>query len=85
MQMEGGVEVKIDIFLIILFLFKGDPSPTGVPPPPYSDFNGVQNIAQHIFGQNNVFLGASVARQQQQQIQQQQPPRIVHQVREINK
>nr|CAD2199540.1 unnamed protein product [Meloidogyne enterolobii] len=58
----------------------GDPSPTGVPPPPYSDFNGVQNIAQHIFGQNNVFLGASVARQQQQQIQQQQPPRIVHQL-----
>ncbi|KAL7077444.1 hypothetical protein ACQ4LE_002903 [Meloidogyne hapla] len=61
----------------------GNPSPTGAPPPPYSDFNGVQNIAQHIFGQNNVFLGASaaaMAARQQIQIQQQQPPRIVHQL-----
>ncbi|KAF7637448.1 MADS-box domain-containing protein [Meloidogyne graminicola] len=57
---------------------KGDPSPTGAPPPPYTDFNGVQNIAQHIFGQNNVFLGASAAMAARQHQQQQQPPRIVH-------
>lgn len=49
----------------------------------YADFNGVQNIAQHIFGQNtNVFLQARQQQLQQQQQQRQQaaPPKIVHQV-----
>jgi hypothetical protein len=49
----------------------------------YADFNGVQNIAQHIFGQNNMFnLGttsaATLTRQQQQH--RQTPPKIMHQV-----
>ncbi|KAI3413988.1 hypothetical protein GPALN_011457 [Globodera pallida] len=46
---------------------------------PYADFNGVQNIAQQIFGPSsatNMFLQLQ---QQQQQQRQQQPPKIVHQ------